>query len=109
MNLFDPNSASALNNIRKVRISLQKQESAYIQKIHQAVLSQITQLMMTNDLTIDDIQTALSSYSWKDKKAKREKMKAANGSVNASSSSSSALGTMKTNPSVSATPSASKV
>jgi hypothetical protein len=75
MNLFDPNSASALNNIRKVRISLQKQESAYIQKIHQEVLSQITQLMMNNDLTVEDVQTALSSYSWKEKKAKREKIK----------------------------------
>jgi hypothetical protein len=75
MNLFDPNSASALNNIRKVRISLQKQESAYIQKIHQEVLSQITKLMMSNDLTIEDIQTAVSSNSWKEKKAKREKIK----------------------------------
>ena len=76
MNLFDPNSASALNNIRKVRISLQKQESAYIQKIHQEVLAQITKLMTQNDLTVEDIQTALSSYSWKEKKAKREKVKA---------------------------------
>jgi len=75
MNLFDPNSASALNNIRKVRISLQKQESAYIQKIHQEVLSQITKLMMSNDLTVEDVQTALSSRSWKDKKEKREKIK----------------------------------
>lgn len=75
MNLFDPNSASALNNIRKVRISLQKQESAYIQKIHQEVLSQITKLMMANDLTVEDVQTAISSYSWKEKKAKREKVK----------------------------------
>ena len=99
MNLFDPNSASALNNIRKVRISLQKQESAYIQKIHQEVLSQITKLMMSNDLTIEDIQTAVSSNSWKEKKAKREKVKTGK-TLNQVTSSSSTVPS-RTNPIIS--------
>ena len=99
MNLFDPNSASALNNIRKVRISLQKQESAYIQKIHQEVLSQITKLMMSNDLTIEDIQTAVSSNSWKEKKAKREKVKTGQ-TLNQVTSSSSTVPS-RTNPIIS--------
>ena len=78
---------------------MQKQESAYIQKIHQEVLSQITKLMMSNDLTIEDIQTAVSSNSWKEKKAKREKVKTGQ-TLNQVTSSSSTVPS-RTNPIIS--------
>ena len=55
------NSASALTNLRKVRMSLQKQEQNYIQKEFASVLSTIIGLLNEHQLTLEDVETAMSS------------------------------------------------
>ena len=58
---IETNSTSALTNLRKVRMSLQKQEQAFIQKEFSDVLSTIIGLLHEHQLTVDDVETAMSS------------------------------------------------
>lgn len=61
----DTNSPSALSNLRKLRITLQKQEQALLQKEYGNELSTIIGLLRQYRLTIDDLSVAMSSKQYK--------------------------------------------
>jgi hypothetical protein len=99
------NSASALTNLRKVRMSLQKQEQNYIQKEFASVLSTIIGLLNEHQLTLEDVETAMSSKMHKvPRKSKKKATQAdANGVVSSGTSVADSVNvkpTTQTRPSI---------